>query len=184
MVDIDASVIYEGKKDKAEGSFGLVLWMDKFFPILLGRELLGAAKLMGEVPDAKLFNKQASFFAAEDGTRLLEAKLWDFKEKTQEEIAQMVKNSEGKCWLGWKHFPAVDLNGPDISYATYLPTENVIKQAWSAKGEFQFFKDIPWERAPLSSNVVNILSKLPILEYLDASAWIESSIYMPNKKLE
>ena len=183
LVCVDVDVEFKGKRDYAEGSYALVLWMDKFYPILLGRELLGAAKLMAEVPDAQKLDGEVRFYAAEEGTRLLEGKLWNLKEKTQEEIDAGIKAGEGKSWLGYKHFPAVDLNGADVSYATYLPTENVIKKAWKAEGEFHFIGDIDWKRAPLSWNVANTLSKLPVLEYTGAEAWIESSIYMPNRHL-
>ncbi|RKJ44524.1 hypothetical protein D7X98_11860 [bacterium 1XD8-76] len=183
LVCVDVDVEFKGQRDYAEGSYALVLWMNKFYPILLGRELLGAAKLMAEVPDANKLDDEISFYAAEEGTRLLEGKLWGFKEKSKQEIDEMVKAGEGKCWLGYKHFPAVDLKGADISYATYLPTENVIKKAWKAEGEFRFLGGIDWKRAPLSWNVANTLSELPILEYVSAEAWTESSIYMPNRKL-
>lgn len=183
LVCVDVDVEFRGKRDYAEGSYALVLWMDKFYPILLGRELLGAAKLMAEVPDAHKLDNLVTFYASEEGTRLLEGKLWNLRERNQEEIEAMEKAGEGKCWLGYKHFPAVDLNGADVSYATYLPTENVIKKAWSAEGEFRFIGNIDWKRAPLSWNVANTLNQLPIMEYTGAEAWTESSIYMPNRKL-
>ena len=183
LVCVDADVVFEGKRDRAEGSYALVLWMDKFYPILLGRELLGAAKLMAEEKKKKRMDGTVTFYAAEEGTRLLEGKLWDFREKTEKEIQDMEEAGKGKCWLGYKYFPAVDLNGADVSYATYLPTQNVTKKAWFATGEFEFKGNIQWEEAPLSYHVANVLSSLPILEYTGAEAWIESSIYMPNKKL-
>ena len=184
LVCVDADVEFRGKRDYAEGSYALVLWMDKFYPILLGRELLGAAKLMADIPDAFVYNNETvSFYAAEEGTRLLEGKLWNFREKTKEQIEADAKAGEGKCWLGYKYFPSVDLNGADVSYATYLPTENVTKRAWKCDGDFRFMGDIEWTHAPLSWNVANTLAKLPIYEIVDAEAWIESSIYMPNRKL-
>lgn len=182
LLDVDAHVKFEGKRDSAQGGYGLVIWMDKFFPILLGRELLGAAKLMAEVPDIRTIDNKKSFFAAEDGSRLIEGTLWDFKEKTIEEIKQMENDSKGECWLGYKYFPAADLKDADISYATYLPTSNIIKKAWSAQGRLQFH-DVPWEKAPLSSSVASTLRKLPIKEYVGATAQIDSCIYMPNRKL-
>jgi len=182
LVDVDANVRFEGKQDSAEGSYGLVLWMDKFYPILLGRELLGAAKLMAEVPDIQTIGDKKSFYAAEDGSRLFEGEMWGFSEKTEEEITQMVEASKGKSWLGYKYFPAVDLKGADIGYATYLPTSNDIKRAWSAEGRLQF-NDVPWGKAPLSSSVASTLKKLPIKEYIGASAQVDSCVYMPNRKL-
>lgn len=183
LICVDADVEFHGKVDHVEGSYALILWMDKFYPILLGRELLGAAKLMAEVPDAHTKHGRATFYAAEEGTRLCEGALWNFREKTREEIDEGIKAGEGKCWLGYKYFPSVDLKGADVSYATWLPTTNVIKKAWWAEGEFHFFGNIPFEKAPLSYNVANVLSELPVIEYVGAEAWIESSIYMPNRKL-
>jgi Acetoacetate decarboxylase len=182
LLDVDAHVKFEGKRDHVQGGYGLVIWMDKFYPILLGRELLGAAKLMAEVPDIRTIDDKKTFFVAEDGNRLLEGELWDFKEKTAEEIKQMENESEGKSWMGYKYFPAVDLKGEDVSYATCLPTSNIIKRAWSAQGRLQFH-DVPWEKAPLSSNIASVLRKLPIKEIVGASVQFDSCIYMPNRKL-
>jgi acetoacetate decarboxylase len=182
LLDVDAHVVFEGEKDHAEGCYGLVIWMDKFYPILLGRELLGAAKLMAEIPDIRTIGEKKTFFAAEDGSRLVEGELWDFKERTAGEIKRMELEGEGKSWLGYKYFPAVDLKGADVAYATFLPTSNVVKSAWSAQGRLEFH-DLPWKDAPLSSNVASTLKKLPIKEYAGASVQFDSCIYLPNRKL-
>jgi acetoacetate decarboxylase len=184
LVCVDASVVFQGKRDHAEGSFNLVIWMDKFYPILVGRELLGAAKLMAEVPDAKTLvgSGKSRFYAAEDGSRLVEGEVWDLAEMTDGEIKAWRRAGEGKGWLCYKHFPSVDLEGHDCSYATFCPTTNVIKRAWKAKGSVAFHQ-VEWEKAPLSGPVASTLSALPVLEVVSAMKWIESAIYEPNRKL-
>ncbi len=184
LVCVDASVTFQGERDYAEGWYALVLWMDKFYPILLGRELLGAAKLMAEIPDAKTLvgSGKSRFYAAEDGSRLVDGEIWNLEEMTEEETKAWVKSGEGKCWLCYKHFPSIDLDGHDCSYATYCPTTNVIKRAWKAKGSVAFH-EVEWEKAPLSGPVATTLSKLPVIEVVGAMKWFESVIFEPNRKL-
>lgn len=184
LVCVDASVYFQGEVDYAEGSLPLVLWMDKFYPILLGRELLGAPKLMAEIPDAKTIvgSGKSRFYAADDGNRLVEGAIWDLEEMTREEITEWEKGGEGKSWMCYKHFPSIDLDGHDCSYATWCPTTNVTHRAWKGKGEVHF-NPVEWERSPLSGPCSTILSQLPVLEVVSAMKWIESAIYEPNKRL-
>lgn len=184
LIDVDAAVRFNGKRDQVRGSYGLVIWMNEFHPILLGREVLGAAKLYADVPDISMHpDGSFSFYGSERGAYLVEGKVWDLIEQTPEEIAAKEKAGEGTCWLGYKYIPSLnELSEPDVSYATWLPTATTIKQAWKGKGRVNF-NDIPWEKAPVGGLVSSMLNELPVIEYLDSWVQIDSCVYEENRIL-
>lgn len=167
LVNVNASARFEGKQDKAKGNFALVLWENDFFPIMLGREVLGAAKLYGEIPDAWTRDGRQGFSVSEYGTKLLEGEVWDLRKPTPEEMQAMAERNKGSIWMGWKFIPSCDLRGADVSNATALPSWADPKKILVGKGKITFH-EVTWEEAPLSSRVVNKLKELPILEYKGA----------------
>ncbi|RJP75265.1 MAG: hypothetical protein C4532_00625 [Candidatus Abyssobacteria bacterium SURF_17] len=167
LVNVNVSARFEGKRDKAEGNFALVLWENDFFPIMLGREVLGAPKLYAEIPDAWMRDGKRGFTASENGTLLLEGEIWDLREATPEEMQAMAEQNKGKIWMGWKYIPSCDLRGADVSNATALPAKSDIKNVWMGQGKVTFH-EVAWEKAPLSSRVVNVLNKLPVVQYQGA----------------
>jgi acetoacetate decarboxylase len=167
LVAVNLAARFEGKRDRAEGSFSLVLWENDFFPIVLGREVLGAPKLFGYIPDAWQRDGKEGFSVSEYGTLLLEGTLWDLKEAAEAERAQVQAQVDSQLWMGWKYVPACDLRGADASFATALPAANGIERAWLGKGEV-LFHPTAWERAPLSHRVVQALAGLPVEQGLGA----------------
>ncbi len=167
LVAINAAARFEGRRDKAEGNFNLVLWENEFLPIVLGREVLGAPKLYAEIPDAWMRDGKKGFTVSEHGTLLLEGEVWDLRKPTDEELKAMAERSKGKVTMGWKYIPSCDLSGADVSTATALPAKSDIKEILVGQGKI-VFHETEWEKAPLSSRVVNTLKKLPVLQYQGA----------------
>ena len=62
LVGVDALVRFDGEVDHLEGWFGLVLWMDKFMPMVGGREIMGAAKVYAEVPPLRTWYGRKCFW--------------------------------------------------------------------------------------------------------------------------
>jgi hypothetical protein len=167
LVSINAAARFVGKRDIAEGNFALVLWENNFFPIMLGREVLGAPKLFGEIPDAWMRDGKKGFTVSENGTLLLEGEVWDLRKPTDAELKAMAEQNKGKIWMGWKYIPSCDLRGADVSNATALPAKSDNKEVLVGQGKLMFH-EIAWENAPLSYRVVNTLKKLPIVQYQGA----------------
>jgi acetoacetate decarboxylase len=170
LVGVDALVRFDGEVDHLEGYFGLVLWMDKYLPMVMGREIMGAAKILSEVPPMRCFDGRKCFSMSEEGSLLIEGEFWDLKELSKTEIAARLAAGGDRQWLGWKYIPNVTSDGADISCPTYLPVKRDVRQMWSAKGKLAFH-ETPWENAPLSGPIVNKLIKMPIIKYLDA--WVQ-----------
>jgi len=170
LVGVDALARFDGEVDHLEGYYGLVLWMDKYLPMVMGREIMGAAKILSEVPPMRSFEGRKCFSMSEEGSLLIDGEFWDLKELARAEIAARLAAGGDRQWLGWKYIPNVTSDGADISCATYLPVKRDVKRMWSAHGKLAFH-ETPWEHAPLSGPIVNKLIRMPILEYLDA--WVQ-----------
>ena len=164
LVAVNVSARFEGKRDKAEGNFALVLWENEFMPIVVGREILGAPKLMADIPDAWMRDGKKGFTVSENGTLLFEGEVSDLQELSDEPLRAMVAQMEGQIWMGWKYVPSCDLKGADVSHATALPSDGEIKEAWMGQGNI-IFHETAWEKAPMSYRIVNALRELPIVQY-------------------
>jgi hypothetical protein len=163
LVAVNLSATFRGKRDAAVGSFALVLWENEFIPILVGREVLGAPKLMAEIPDAWTRDDGRGFSVSEKGTRLLEGEISGLTPLDGDAIEAMAAQTAGQLWMGWKYFPSCDLRDASLSHATALPARTEIREAWLGKGELTFHA-VPWEKAPSSSRIVSTLAELPIVE--------------------
>ena len=167
LVAVNVSATFEGKRDKASGSFALVLWENDFMPIVVGREVLGAAKLMADIPDAWLRGEERGFSVSENGTPLFEGKASGLEKLSDEAVQMMSEQMAAGIWMGWKYLPTCDLKGAEVSHATALPANTDIKEAWMGAGEIAFH-EVEWEKAPMSSHVVNALRALPVVQYQGA----------------
>jgi acetoacetate decarboxylase len=170
LVGVDVLTRFDGEVDHLEGYFGLVLWMDKYLPMVMGREIMGAAKIQAEVPPMRTFDGKKCYSMSEEGSLLIDGEFWGLKELSKDQIAARLAAGGDKQWLGWKYIPNVTSDGADISCPTYLPVKRDVRQMWTAQGTVRFH-ETPWENAPLSGPIVNKLMKLPIIKYLDA--WVQ-----------
>lgn len=164
LLSFDISTRFEGKRDRAEGDFSLVVWENKFMPVVLGREVLGMPKLMADIPDAWTRDGKRGFSVSENGTLLFEGELSDLQKIPDEALGPLVAQRESKARMGWKYIPSCDMRGADVSNVTMLPTKDTFKEVWMGQGKLMIH-NVTWERAPLSSRIVNILRELPVLEY-------------------
>jgi acetoacetate decarboxylase len=170
LVGVDAFVRFDGETDHLEGCFAFVLWMDKYLPMAMGREIMGAPKILSHVPAMRLIDGRKCFSLSEEGSLLIDGEFWGLKELSKNEITARLAAGGGKQWLSWKYIPNVTSNGADISCPTYLPVKRDVRQMWSAQGKLKFH-ETSWENAPLSGPIVNKLMQLPIIKYLDA--WVQ-----------
>jgi hypothetical protein len=177
LVGVDALVRFDGEVDHLEGWFGLVLWMDKFMPMVGGREIMGAAKIYAEVPPLRTYDGKKCFSFSDEGSLLIEGEVWDLHELSKDEINARIAGAGDRQWLGWKYIPNVTSDGADISHPTYLPTKRDVKRVWTCQGKVKYH-ETAWENAPFSGPIVNNLMKLPIIKYLEASVQEDSCDYL------
>ncbi len=167
LVAVNVSADFAGKRDKLSGNFALVLWENSFAPIVVGREVLGAPKLMADIPDAWIRDGKRGYAISENGTLLLEGEICDLEKLSDDALQALAAQAAAGTWMGWKYIPSCDLKGADFSAASALPAKATFREAWMGKGEI-LFHNPTWEQAPLSYRIINALRDLPIVQYQGA----------------
>ena len=120
-----------------------------------------------EIPDAWTRGERRGFSLFERGTPLLEGEAWDLQKASDDVVAALGAQIASDTWMGWKYIPSCDLAGADVSNATALPARVDLKEVWMGQGEVAFH-EVAWEKAPMSSRIVNALRELPIVQYQGA----------------
>jgi acetoacetate decarboxylase len=168
LIGINASVVFNGEKDKLAGFFTLVMWENLTDPILTGRECQGIPKIYADIPDHSVIAGQWRVNASHFGHKILDIAMDDLRVPTPEEVKANEKAREGKeNWMGWRYLPGVSGFGKTVSEATVFPSETVITEGWTGKGKIEWNR-LAWEQNPTQFHIVNALADLPILEYLPA----------------
>ena len=185
LIAINLAVVFNGKKDHVAGGYALVLWENDTYPILLGRELLGAPKLYAEIPDPWINGDIRSFYCAEYGTRLLEAEIRNLKPADERTLQQMQQQREPGHWLCWRYLPKLDQRGAEVSFATDVRSRPTVQQAWFGEGSHRFY-ETTFEQTPVSAYIVRGLNTLKVKEYRRASVVRGSSdlLFAETKRLE
>lgn len=167
LVSVSVGTRFEGERDSAAGGFPLVMWENHFLPILLGREVLGVAKLLADIPDYTQQDRTAEFAVSEQGTPLIQGQLRGLQPLAQDQLDRVGGAEQDQAMLGWKHIPSCDLRSAALSQATVLPAKVQVREAWLGTGEVSFNK-VDWHDAPIAAHIVNALHELPIKAWLGA----------------
>jgi len=156
-------------KDRGEilrGPFHLVDWESEPRAVIAGREYLGLAKIVGEIPEHEQSGDTAAFECYEYGTRLLRVEVSHLRRIREEELER--RNGGGDfVTLGWKFIP-----GPggtvDADYPVKMVSRGRADAMWTGDGSVAF--DQPtWEQCPTSARIMPALAGLPVLESLPAT---------------
>ena len=168
IVGVNLSAVWKGKKENRAGAFSAVLWENDFYPIMFGRDHLGAPKIWGDIPDVQITKGNGRrFLCSEKGTTLVEGFVTDLKPVPAEAIKMMNANSKQGNWFCWKYISHASQKKADLSLPTSLHSQSNVKEAWTAKGAHKFHTP-KWEETPLSSHIMAGLSKLKVKEYTGA----------------
>ena len=179
LVSVNIAAVFQGKKERIEGDYCLVIWENSFLPIPLGREVLGAPKIYADIPDHWSRGSSKGWVAAENGHALCVGELSELKAVTSDEVEEMSKQPP-RPWMGWKFIPSIDRASSDISYPTLLPSfqiENL--QAWTGNGQVRFFPR-KFEETPIGHMAASTLARLPVLEVKESSVITASMTLISN----
>ena len=167
IVGINLAAVFNGKKDRVAGLYSAVLWENDTFPILIGRELLGAPKLYAEIPDPWLEGNNWRFYCSEYGTKLIEGEIKNAAPADDSVCRRIEQDTIKGRWMCWKYFPTADWKEAELSFPTAVPSRPTINQAWLGEGSCRFF-ETTWEKAPVSAHIMKGLQKLVVKEYKPA----------------
>jgi len=180
LARVDTQVTYRGEEETVTGPFTMVVWESDPRPVIVGRELQGYQKLVGNVPPHDDRDGGGSFECYEYEARLFRGELRDLEPVSAEGLARMQAGLDraGHVTLGWKYIPKPE-GGADVDYVTRLPMRARLAEVRQGAGTVAF--DSPaWEEAPGSAHIVAALKSLPILEWRSAVATRMVDVTLPR----
>lgn len=138
----------------------LVLWVSDFLPAISGREFMGHAKLMAEIPEVVENSSSMDFSCSEYGTPLLRGTASNLRPVTGDSLERVRQATRQTVALGWKYIQGAE-GEPDVTY----PLANVMRWdydlVWTGDSHLEF--DTPsFEQAPASSQAMAALARLPV----------------------
>jgi hypothetical protein len=170
---LSVSALFKGVETCA-APYVPVLWVDQVGALMTGREFQGFPKLFGEIGRTGAGGTTSEFTCAEYEAPLLKGSICDLQALDESALHRVNRASAEVVSLAWKHIPSVD----DIPDADY-PTRSVMKwkydQAWSGRGEVEFFKPDA-ASAPYSWRAMQAFADLPVLAYQSCFVGIGSAV--------
>lgn len=164
LITVDLAAVFTGKKDHLQGGYASVLWESDTYPIILGRELLGAPKIYGQIPDPSFDKGTWRFSCSEYGNKMLDAEIKNLQPLSDEMCKQASDASGNGNWMLWRYLPKMGLKGSEVSYPTVVKSKAVIHKAWIGEGTIKLYQ-VTFEQAPISHQIIKGLKNLPIKQY-------------------
>jgi len=183
LARVDTQVTFRGKEETVSGPFSMAVWESDAKPVILGRELQGYQKMVGNVPEHRISGSDAEFECYEYDARLFRAELHGLEPISQATMEKMQVgwNRPENMALGWKYIPNAE-GGEDANYVTRLPMGGTFCEVLRGTGELVF--DSPsWQEAPGSAHIVAALRTLPVLEYRSASMARMVDVTLPRDQV-
>jgi acetoacetate decarboxylase len=133
LATFQVSARFDGRQDHVEGDYILVMFENKTWPIIGGREDLGIPKLYANIPEIKMMP---------DGHIRAQASYWGyllfyldaFSLKRQSPVVRLVATRQinSRPWLAYKYIPALD-GPPDAEYPTITRNDIKLERLWMGK---------------------------------------------------
>lgn len=172
---VQVAARFDGEEDHVEGDYILVMFENKTYPILCGREDLGIPKLYADISPPKI---------TPDGHRRCEASLWGhllfgmdlMPMKRQNPLVRMVANRRinARPWLGHKYIPSLD-GPPDADYPTLSWNVTRIDQLWLGNSGEIYFGAAGQGDIGSIQQLVDALKTLPVRQVVQALRFRGSS---------
>lgn len=159
---VQVAAVFEGKEDKVEGDYILIMFENDTWPIIGGREDLGVPKLYADISPIKIMDSQIL---------RCEASLWGHMMfgieleplKLQNKIVRQVasKQISQRPWLCYKYIPSLD-GPPDADYPTITQNDVRVDKLWMGKKGSIFFGSTDMEDIWSIQNIIDSLKKLKL----------------------
>ena len=161
LIDISAPVRFNGRRDRVEGTYSLVVWENKTEPILGGREETGVSKIYADIEDLHCLQNKRFTIASFEGNSFLRLDMTvagPVDDTTMERLRSMPVNS-----MHWRYIPKVGGPGADLSQSVLYPQRAEAEKAWQGAGTVQWTL-LRYEQNPTQAHIIKALAELPVLE--------------------
>lgn len=167
IVGVNLAAHYKGSHNTVSGSYSLVMWENRFLPVMLGREFLGVPKLLVDIPDAWTEGDTRGFSASENGAKLVEGTARGLTELDADGLEGVDRQLSAGRWMALRYFAGLDAVSTELAYPTVIDLDLTINRAWLGTGEVRFFEPERRE-APMCYVLSRVLARLPVLQQMMA----------------
>lgn len=159
LIWIAAPVRFNGKQDRLDGTFALVIWENKTTPILTGREM-GMPKIYADIEDLHIVAETYRTRVGYEGNAFLHMEMTGPRpmEEQQVKALQVEVNS-----FGWRYVQKIGGPGAEVSQPTLFPMRCEPASAWTGSGSLQW-TTLTREQHPMQWHIIKALAELPIIE--------------------
>ena len=163
LIQVCVPARFQGRRDRLEGVFVLVVWENKTTPILWGREIIGIPKIYAAIEDLHIFENKYFTNASYEGATFLSLEMTKAQPVEGQELEQMKTSAADPNIFGWRYIPRIGGPGAALSQPILFPQRTEIKSAWRGRGTIQWTQLAP-EQNPTQWHIVKALAELPLLE--------------------
>ncbi len=167
VITVSAPIRFDGKNDKIEGSYPLVIWENKTIPILRGREREGMPKIFANIEDLHILKPHYATTASYEGNTFLNINFEAIKDVTGDELNQIKSQPISNNAIGWRYIPKIGAPGAELSQFVLYPQDMELKTAQVGKGGIKWTEMTPMQN-PSQFHIINSLAALPVKKITNA----------------
>jgi acetoacetate decarboxylase len=160
---VGIAVTYDDDGAAIRGQSMPVVWLDDGVALIVGRELLGYAKLPARIPPVAMDQAAVEFSVYEYDARLISARIDELEALGESELDRVRKATLQTTVFGWKYIPATEGTQSDTDYLTQVSLAFDLREGWRGRATFSW-DDPDNSAAPFSSRIVATLRALPVEE--------------------
>jgi acetoacetate decarboxylase len=159
LVTVAAPVCFNGRHDRVEGAFALVVWENKTTPILTGNSM-GVPKIYADIEDLHILGDTYRTRLSYECSTFLQLEMTGPKPLDAEQVKALHTDVNS---LGWRYVPKVGAPGADLSQPILFPMRSEPNAAWLGSGTVKW-TELTWDQSPMQWHITMALAGLPILE--------------------
>lgn len=159
LVTVAAPARFNGRRDRLDGMYALVVWENKTTPILTGN-MMGVPKIYADIEDLHILGDTYHTRLSYEGSTFLNLEMTGATPLGEEHVRALAGDINS---FGWRYIPKVGAPGADLSQPILFPMYSEPEAAWQGSGSLTW-SHMTWEQNPLQFYIINALADLPITD--------------------
>lgn len=159
LIWVSAPVRFNGRHDRVEGDFALVVWENKTTPILTGRDM-GMPKIYADIEDLHIVGQTYRTRASYEGSTFLQLEMTGPQPMDEQQVKALPTDVNS---MGWRYVQKLGGPGAEVSQPTLFPMRSETNSAWTGSGTLQW-TELTWEQNPMQFQIIKALAGLPVIE--------------------
>lgn len=162
IVNISVPARFNGKRDKIEGEFSLVVWENNTVPIIGGREETGVPKIFADIQDLHILPAKYFTNASFEGNTFLRMEMTGAQPIEGQPLEQIKAATISQNNLNYRYIPKVGRPGVELGQPILYPQGTMVKSAWIGSGTVEWIK-LRQEQNSRQFHIINALADLPMI---------------------